>query len=257
MGEGVLIDSDDLLRIGRGITRLEAIPEQTPGVAASREPGRPVQTIRAMLLEPLLGHGEALAMRCRREKFSRLVDMQVVGGADPGDSWAIEIRTAIPGIANSVETDPFGVNATAEEVHGCIVRALSIDPLDLFVAGGRMSAEIVSEELRTDSVAGFNISRWSLAFVGDVFSLSDPVCIPRRGTGSSSSMLVTSESTWRPTGEVVKLIEAGFNPKSYRSYGSSQPTQFPLVAGSVVLAHWCDDADGYVVGGAEPRKFRI
>ena len=70
-------------------------------------------------------------------------------------------------------------------------------------------------------------------------------------------MILSSAATWRPTSEIVEVIEGGLNPDQVRSYGSYLQRRFPLVAGSIVLADYCDEAGGYVVVSAEPRKFRL
>lgn len=253
---GVLVEESDLKRIGRGIRQIEElrIPEPVPHF--TREPRH---TIRAQLLEPLYGHGMALAQVGTFERYGRLAEVAIVGQTLDSATWSLRID---PGTSRlpTVTTPTFRTDATAAEVRDAILSVLPVGDNDLYVLAGAIPGRVIPDTLNGTPESLYIQARWTIAFAGQVFARTSPVVVPGQSAVSNSAMMLSSASRWRPTSEIVYVIEAGLNPDSVRTYGSYSnytTSRYPLVSGTVVLAHWCHDASGYVVGSAEPRKFRI
>ena len=252
MNEGVLVPSDQLRRIGQATIKIENLESPVIDKAGRRRRG----LIRAILLEPLYGGWHALAQVCVRQRYSRLVEVQIVGAAHSQDAWSLRVDLRIPEVSGPIESLPFTTRSSAAEVYAALMATLPVSSGDLFVTSGRISGLEVPTTLRHEPDAVYVLARWTIAFAGSIFEGLTPTVDPVNLSGSDA-MILSSAATWRPTSEIIEVIEGGLNPDQVRAYGQYITSRFPLVAGSVVLADYSEGANGYVVTSAEPRKFRI
>lgn len=221
-------------------------------------PGARSRLIRAILLEPLYGHGSALAVRCRRVREYQQQDVQLVGAASGGQ--ADEFTIAITWQRKEYISLPIKLNSTADQFLAALSTWTFAAPGDIWVSGGTTIPDLAPEAYGPRS-AEIVTARWSVTFAGDMFDAAE---VPRIEIKSQSivmgGLLISFPSAWIADwqGEpIVEVFEGGLMPDDPHNVSSPPPTRTPLQPGSAILAAWCQDAEGYVVCSAEARKYRV
>lgn len=248
----------EVARIAKAVRKSEE-PPVSP--AASRPPGRSPAFIRAILLEPLHGHGSALAVRCKRISGEQQQDVQLVGALDYTDdkeAFRLSMMWGEPGEEVNFVSDPIRIYASADEFLEGLTPWTFAASGDLYVSGGLVDPAEVPPELREMTHPAV-LARWTVTFAGRQFDnrVLPRIQVEEQADLQFGALLVTFPSSWQQTPEVVQVFEGGLMPDSPQTSVSPPPSRTPLQPGSAVLCAWCPDADGYVVCSAEARKYRV
>lgn len=247
---------DEATRISRAVRKSE---EPDPVVSTPKRLALPPQgIIRAVLMQPLYGHGSALAIKSRRVREYQQQDVQLVGAFEEARPLsAAWFRLAITWDRKEYISNQISVSASPDEFLAALAPWTFAAPGDIWVTGGTFTpAEIPAEFPPADRTA--YIARWSVTFSGQQF---DNIAVPQMEIADQivnrGGILITFPSVWISTGEVVEVFEGGLMPDAPHTAASPPPDRTPLQPGSAILAAWCPDAEGYVVCSAEARKFRV
>lgn len=249
--EGVLIALSSARELAR-LLRSSRQPDAAP--TGTTFPGRPLTgLVRAVLLEPLYGHGQALAVTCERIRSHELQDVQIVGTVNTTTG---RFKLSILWERVTYTSDWIAWDATADELLDALTPWTFLVDGDLRVSLGTFDNELVPDELdRPDQP--MVLCRWTLAFVADKFLLADVphVQVSADETGSLA-IVITHPSSWQEDGEIIQIFEAGLFADSPQSINVGS-RRTPLPAGSALVVGWCEKAQGYIQAAAEPRKFQI
>lgn len=250
--QGFTLIASELRRIGAAVLKSEA---PTAPVAAPAPPATTAQLpapIRAVLLEPLSGHGSALALRSRRIVAHEIQDVQVVG--TPGEHGRFKLKIAW----NRVDyvSEWISISDSADQVYTALQPWTFAPSGDLYVSQGAVDPETIPDQFVRPE-APLVTARWSISFIGPAF---DDVLIPPVEVAASdlrgSALVITHPSSWEVTDDIVQVFEGGLMAdRPVSEYHTSRSA--PLPAGTAVVCVWLPDAEGYVVIAAEPRKYSI
>lgn len=252
--DGYVFSRDGAKRIVSAVRKIEEAPplvDPTP-VRQGQFPG----LVRAILTSPLYGHGSSLAMKCERVVSYEMQDVQIVGSFGLTDNGPARFRLSMQFNGTRYDSTAISPSASADEFLAALAPWTFARDGDIYVSGGLLDTELIPDDLPHDSRV-VALSRWTVAFVGTQFENVNLSRIEIIEENLGGGMIVTFQSAWQMTQQVIEVFEGGLIPDGPMNFSSPPPSRTPLGTGAAVLCAWCPDANGYVVCAAEARKYWI